>query len=611
MPGKVSPVNVDGQDEMTAAAIARRAGVGRAAVSNWRRRHEDFPKPIGGGSTNPTYSWAKVEAWLRDTGRADQLAMSGRTETGTQSIGDPIRAAGGRAEVSTEAEPAVTSLTSGALLARVIASLLPLSTAAGPGDRDGDTDGGDGEADGDFDLAGAGLPAVLDPACAAGELLLSVADRFESRVRLLGQDNDESATQRAALNLRGHPLAGPYEVRFGDSLRENQFTDILGRAAAVVCEPPLDHPAWPADELTADRRWEFGIPAPRDGELAWVQHCYAHLRPHGTAVVAVTPRTCVSPSGQPIREEMVRSGALLAVIALPPGMSSLPDTDVCLWVLRRPYGDTDGGPVVMIDLSRVAAMADVPQQHSVWRRLFQEAEAAPPASTQARAGQADAGQAVARAVPRLRLLGGDTNLLPSRHVITRVEASADDLAEVTDRLAALYARIGSGLPRFAAATTGSRPPHTYMTTLAELERTGALRIRPRDTTPRCGDVLIRTMGRPPVVATGTEAADARIAHVVELNADRLDPHFVATFLDVDARAMPVANTLGALSREDLRRCRIPRMSLPEQRRYGTEFRRLDELRDALSVLARLSATVIEQTVHGLTVGTLDPGRSVH
>ena len=31
---------------VTAADIARLAGVGRAAVSNWRRRHPDFPRPV-------------------------------------------------------------------------------------------------------------------------------------------------------------------------------------------------------------------------------------------------------------------------------------------------------------------------------------------------------------------------------------------------------------------------------------------------------------------------------------------------------------------------------------------------------------------------------------
>ncbi|MBX6391773.1 MAG: N-6 DNA methylase [Frankia sp.] len=616
---KVAPVNADGQDEVTAAAIARRVGVGRAAVSNWRRRHEDFPKPIGGGANNPTYSWAEVKAWLKSTGRADQLAMFGRTETGTQAIGGPTRAADGRRDKPTEAEPPVTRLPSGALLARVIVSLLPPSTAAGNGGSAGagnaDIDTGDSETsdsnddgyndEGAFDLSGADLPAVLDPACAAGDLLLAVADRFGNQVRLLGQEIDESAVQSAALNLRGHPLAGPYEIRLGDSLRDDQFADLLGRLAAVVCETPLDQPAWPADELATDRRWEFGVPAPRDGELAWVQHCYAHLRPRGTAVVAVSPRTCVSPSGQSIREEMIRSGALRAVIALPPKMSSLPDTDVYLWVLRRPYGEADNGYVIMVDLSGVVDRADVPQQYSLWQRLFRDAEAALASSGRRRPGQADGGPGVSRAVPRLRLVDRGANLLPSRYVTTQVEATADDLAEVTDRLRALYARVGAGLPTFAAA--GPRLPHAQVT-IAELERTGALKIRSRDTTPRRGDVLVRTLGRPPVVATGTETSDSQIAHVIELNADRLDAHFVATFLRADARAVPVANTLGALSREDLRRCRIPRMSLPEQRRYGDEFRRLAELQDALSTLARLSATVIDQTVHGLTTGTLAPRR---
>ena len=84
-------------------------------------------------------------------------------------------------------------------------------------------------------------------------------------------------------------------------------------------------------------------------------------------------------------------------------------------------------------------------------------------------------------------------------------------------------------------------------------------------------MLLRTLGRPPVVATGTTADDKGVAQVVEIDDNRLDAHFVAMFLRADAAALPVANTLGAVSREDLRRCRIPRMPLAEQRRYGAEL----------------------------------------
>ena len=65
--------------EMTAAAIARLAGVGRAAVSNWRRRYPEFPKAVGGSQTSPTFDRTEVEAWLKVTGKADQLATAGRT----------------------------------------------------------------------------------------------------------------------------------------------------------------------------------------------------------------------------------------------------------------------------------------------------------------------------------------------------------------------------------------------------------------------------------------------------------------------------------------------------------------------------------------------------
>ncbi|MFI1890500.1 hypothetical protein [Streptomyces jumonjinensis] len=50
---------------MTLAHIARRAGVGRAAVVNWRRRHDDFPPAIGGTEESPQFDPGAVDAWLR------------------------------------------------------------------------------------------------------------------------------------------------------------------------------------------------------------------------------------------------------------------------------------------------------------------------------------------------------------------------------------------------------------------------------------------------------------------------------------------------------------------------------------------------------------------
>lgn len=566
-------MNTDEQVHVTAAAIARRAGVGRAAVSNWRRRYADFPRPAGGSPSSPVFSWAQIEEWLVGTGKAGQLATAGRTDTGTQRIGDASPSDGGYDDLNgVPQERAVADLTSGQLLARVMASLLP---PLYPSNADEPDDDEEGEP-----------PAVLDPACSEGTLLLAIADRFGDHVMLVGQEADEKAASLAAVNMRGHPLCAPYEIRTGDSLLDNQVGRYLGAAAAVVCEPPFDARQWPSEELAGDPRWRFGVPESGDTELAWVQHCYAHLRPRGVAVVGVSPRTCVRPSGRSVRAALVRSGVLRDVIALPKGMGSAPDADAYLWVLQRPYTASDHAAVRMVDLSGLADPADVPHGFGAWQQLFDNAD-----------------PAVVRAVPRLELLDGDTGLLPSRYVAPRHDAVADDLVRLTSRLQALYTRIGRGFPR--PTESPAQPDRAYVT-LAELERVRALTIRSRDTTPRAGDVLLRTLGRPPVVADGAEADEDGIAQVVEIDATHLDAHFVTMFLRADANAFPVANTHGALSRDDLRRCRIPRMSVAEQRRYGEAFRHLLDLQGAVSALAAVSVNVLDQTIHGLTTGALTP-----
>ncbi|MCX3063876.1 HsdM family class I SAM-dependent methyltransferase, partial [Streptomyces beihaiensis] len=64
--------------EVTAAGIARLAGVGRAAVSNWRRRHADFPRPVGGTDTSPSFALADIEDWLRTHGKLAEVPLRER-----------------------------------------------------------------------------------------------------------------------------------------------------------------------------------------------------------------------------------------------------------------------------------------------------------------------------------------------------------------------------------------------------------------------------------------------------------------------------------------------------------------------------------------------------
>ncbi len=90
----------------------------------------------------------------------------------------------------------------------------------------------------------------------------------------------------------------------------------------------------------------------------------------------------------------------------------LPDAETHLWVLQRPVTRPDHLPVRIVELSGLADAADVPHDYAAWQRLFHDAD-----------------PTVVRAVPRVELLDGDVNLLPSRHVAISVHITADALTQ--------------------------------------------------------------------------------------------------------------------------------------------------------------------------------------
>ena len=413
-----------GQQEITAAQIARRAGLGRSAVANWRKRYPDFPKPVGGTTGSPTFSWPQVETWLRSVGKGshnDVAAWNPHTVSESAGVAPPGE------------------------LARIVASLLPAGVR--------------GE--------------VFDPACGEGRLLQAVADRFGDRVKLSGEESDDAAAAVAALAFRSRIDGTHAEIRIGGSIRGGAAS----QCAAVVCD------------VQASRL------ASRYGEIAWVQHCLAQLRSGAVAVLVVSARTCIQKSGEAIRTELIRSGALRHVIALPTTAS----VGSCIWILRQPAEATDAAPVRVIDLTALADIADVPQDFAAWKIVD---------------------EALVRAVPRQELLANGSSVLPSDYV-RPVHFPAGDIDGFVSRVKDLHEKAAVAFPRFAA---GARPDGPNVD-IAELERAGALLIRSRDTTPRKGDVLIRTLGRPPVVATGGEREQAGVAHVIETDPSRPRPVF--------------------------------------------------------------------------------------
>ena len=49
--------------------IADLASVKRGTVAQWRKRHDDFPKPDWELATGPVWDWTTVRIWLERTER--------------------------------------------------------------------------------------------------------------------------------------------------------------------------------------------------------------------------------------------------------------------------------------------------------------------------------------------------------------------------------------------------------------------------------------------------------------------------------------------------------------------------------------------------------------
>jgi hypothetical protein len=176
---------------------------------------------------------------------------------------------------------------------------------------------------------------ILDPACGTGNLLFSLVKKMGMGAVRAGQEADPALARIAAYRLDWN--GGPSTpIAVGDSLRDDHYHDWRGGHAGsslVLCDPPTGPGDWGYKELIGDARWEFGCPPNDEPAFAWLQHCYAHLRPGGTAIVVMPEDAASRHSCRDLREAMLRAGALREIIALPPLLGGGRATGVHLWIL--------------------------------------------------------------------------------------------------------------------------------------------------------------------------------------------------------------------------------------------------------------------------------------
>ncbi|MEV4439370.1 N-6 DNA methylase [Streptomyces sp. NPDC049577] len=490
---------------VTLAEIARIAGVGRAAVSNWRRRYETFPTPVGGTDTSPQFSLDEVEDWLRQENKIKSpVSPWDRLWPEYEALGDRDAAGGIVARVGLRL--------SGAEAPHVLTALPPL-------------DGPQSDLlDRTVQLVGPGcgpqafhqllerwlrahvrhitvtpeplaelvatvarsvhcgpVHTVLDPACGSGSLLLAAGRRWNGGERALGFRAQDSDPVLAALTTARLALAGQIAsdlsnlaVAVGDTLRADAHA--AARADVVLCNPPSNERDWGHGELATDMRWVYGQPPRTESELAWVQHAVASLAPEGVAVLVLPPAVAARRAGRRIRAGLLRAGVLRAVIALPPGAAPPYGVGLHLWVLspEGSSGQRDTQPeVLLIDATHGLHPTAGDGGGFDWASVTAQVVK----SLEGRIGHGSI------SIPVVELLDERVDLTPARHIPGSRAATMVDLRRAWARFDVHMGELhdaSRALSTLAPAPDGDAIP---LISVAELERAEAVEILTGQTLP--------------------------------------------------------------------------------------------------------------------------------
>jgi type I restriction enzyme M protein len=197
---------------------------------------------------------------------------------------------------------------------------------------------------------------AYDPTCGSGSLLLKVAAQAGKHITLEGQEKDVSTAGLARMNMILHDFPTANVVS-GNTLYDPKFKDgeRLRTYDYVVANPPFSDKTW-STGLTPDKdrfqRFTWGVPPKKQGDYAYLLHIIRSMKSTGKAA-------CILPHGvlfrgnaeAVIRQQLILSGYLKAIIGLPPNLFYGTGIPACIVVLDKENATVRKG-IFMINASK-------------------------------------------------------------------------------------------------------------------------------------------------------------------------------------------------------------------------------------------------------------------
>jgi type I restriction enzyme M protein len=203
---------------------------------------------------------------------------------------------------------------------------------------------------------------AYDPTCGSGSLLLKVAAEAGKHITLEGQEKDSTTAGLARMNMILHDFPTANIQSGGEgTLVKPKFLDgvHLRTYDYVVANPPFSDKTWSTGLTLGEggsgdtyQRFTWGVPPKKQGDYAYLLHIVRSLKSTGKGA-------CILPHGvlfrgnaeAVIRQQLVRSGYLKAIIGLPANLFYGTGIPACIVVLDKENASARKG-IFMIDASK-------------------------------------------------------------------------------------------------------------------------------------------------------------------------------------------------------------------------------------------------------------------
>jgi len=410
------------QGQISLKDIAELAGVGRSAVSNWRKRNSDFPAPVEGSpERRPLFHFSQMISWLESQDLLPNNWKANLTEPLVASAISPLAIGLEDGESASLVALAVLAVRKKddtadwqnlradkkdvrAALSQFFAPLTPdvlsydqlneiiANIPAGSDDELETLVSGlmklDENSYGDaariiieqlFGKAGRGNLGFYTTSTTVSQLLINAASTTAADGDIVF---DPTCGTSTALLGAGARISGSTVI--GNDVSQNAVTlstlrayleevpatfttsDVLMedphlnlRADTIVSEPPFGLRPGPGSFRSVEALLGLSFPPVMSADPAFLAYTVAHLSESGRSYVLTRPHLCYSEGLDEFRRQLVARGIVEAIIQLPEKLLNTTSTSIVLWVLRAPDSSKANDPVLLAD----ASDSQAPEEH--------------------------------------------------------------------------------------------------------------------------------------------------------------------------------------------------------------------------------------------------------